>query len=244
MQEAAAAVKAAPQQRLKVANAGDPGTLAGLSAVLVSGDLQASTAGTGDDIPAAARKALADMKDFLPYKSYRLLDAAWFVGGGDSNGQLRGVDGRAYALRLKSVGVGQRLNRTTVSLSLELEDLSGSTRAESRASEADRVLKMLQDQYLELRRERAALREKYLDTHPQAVAVDAKIRETTRQIEEAEASRSAAMRADSSIVYTSFTMNIGETVVVGTSRVNGDKALILLLTAAGAQNTGRSPATK
>ena len=33
------------------------------------------------------------------------------------------------------------------------------------------------------------------------------------------------------VVATSFSMDPGETVVVGTSRLNGDKALILLLTA-------------
>jgi hypothetical protein len=33
------------------------------------------------------------------------------------------------------------------------------------------------------------------------------------------------------IIDTSFTMDIGETVVVGTSRLQGDKALIALLTA-------------
>ena len=33
------------------------------------------------------------------------------------------------------------------------------------------------------------------------------------------------------IIDTSFTMDVGETVVVGTSRLKGDKALIALLTA-------------
>ena len=49
----------------------------GFSIVLVLADLQA---GPGEeDVPPAARKALLDMKDFLPYKSYRLLDAAWVL---------------------------------------------------------------------------------------------------------------------------------------------------------------------
>ena len=47
----------------------------GFSVVLVLGDIQ--SAASSDDVPLAARKALADMKDFLPFKSYRLLDAAW-----------------------------------------------------------------------------------------------------------------------------------------------------------------------
>lgn len=36
-----------------------------------------------------------------------------------------------------------------------------------------------------------------------------------------------------SLIDTSFRMDVGETVVVGTSRLQGDKALIVLLTAVG-----------
>ena len=46
--------------------------------MLVLGDLQAGS--TPDNVPPAAKKALADMKDFLPYKSYRLLDSQWTSG--------------------------------------------------------------------------------------------------------------------------------------------------------------------
>src|SRR5882672_2056739 len=37
----------------------------GFSVVLVLGDMQGGT--TAENVPAAARKALSDMKDFLPY---------------------------------------------------------------------------------------------------------------------------------------------------------------------------------
>ena len=46
-------------------------------------------------MPAAARKALADTKDFLPYKSYRLLDSQWTLccsGSTSAITRLRGVD--------------------------------------------------------------------------------------------------------------------------------------------------------
>src|SRR5262245_60265916 len=49
----------------------------GFSVVLVLGDIQSVP--TPDDVPPAARKALNDMKDFLPFKSYKLLDAAWLL---------------------------------------------------------------------------------------------------------------------------------------------------------------------
>src|SRR5262249_60119083 len=45
----------------------------GFSVVLVLGDSQHAT--TADNVPAAARKALNGMKDFPPYRRYRLLDA-------------------------------------------------------------------------------------------------------------------------------------------------------------------------
>jgi hypothetical protein len=49
------------------------------------------------------------------------------------------------------------------------------------------------------------------------------------------------------VIDTSFNMDIGETVVVGTSRLQGDKALIVLLTAVGRsqarQTTSPGPAT-
>ena len=54
----------------------------GFNVVLLLGDMQD---GSGQDtVPDAARKALADMKDFLPYKGYRLLDYA--VGARSNSG--------------------------------------------------------------------------------------------------------------------------------------------------------------
>src|SRR4029079_16113536 len=49
----------------------------GFSVVLVLGEMQGTGTGPADSVPPAARKALVDMKDFLPYKSYRLLDSQW-----------------------------------------------------------------------------------------------------------------------------------------------------------------------
>ena len=51
--------------------------LRGFGIVLVLGDVQDGA--TSDNIPAAARAALADLKDFLPYRSYRVLDTAWLL---------------------------------------------------------------------------------------------------------------------------------------------------------------------
>jgi hypothetical protein len=59
-----------------------------------------------------------------------------------------------------------------------------------------------------------------------------KIAAIQKELEQEKALRDAASRAGGrSIIDTSFAMDVGETVVVGTSRVAGDKALIALLTA-------------
>ena len=54
--------------------------LTGFSAVLVTGDTEDATSGRGAtpqlEVPAAARKALASISSFLPYKSYSMADAA------------------------------------------------------------------------------------------------------------------------------------------------------------------------
>jgi hypothetical protein len=53
--------------------------LTGLSAVLVSGDEGPATTGRGSapqlEVPDAAKKALASISSFLPYKSYSMVDA-------------------------------------------------------------------------------------------------------------------------------------------------------------------------
>ena len=51
----------------------------GFSVVLVIGGTQGPSSSASENVPDAARKALADMKDFLPYKRYQLLDAAWIL---------------------------------------------------------------------------------------------------------------------------------------------------------------------
>src|SRR6476620_1213769 len=77
------------------------------SVVLVLGDSQS---GSSDTVPPAARKALADMKDFLPYKGYRLLDAQWILGSQRSTSRLRGVDDSEYQLVLRGTPIAGRMH--------------------------------------------------------------------------------------------------------------------------------------
>src|SRR2546426_11362212 len=95
-----------------------PGATYGFSVVLVLGDMQGGT--TAENVPAAARKALADMKDFLPYKSYRLLDSAWVLGSGNVSTRLRGPDDQEYNLNLS--GGSSREDPKTLHLSFQLRD--------------------------------------------------------------------------------------------------------------------------
>ena len=76
----------------------------GYSVVLVLGDVQNASAGD-NNVPPAARKALGDMKDFLPYKSYRLLDAQWILGSQRTVSRLRGANDQEYELTLRGVAI-------------------------------------------------------------------------------------------------------------------------------------------
>jgi hypothetical protein len=55
-----------------------------------------------------AEKALGDVRDFLPYKSYRVLDSAWIHTDGRAETRLSGVQGQDLYLdlRLGSAGRG------------------------------------------------------------------------------------------------------------------------------------------
>ena len=59
--------------------------------MLVLGDIQGTA--IADDVPPAARKALVDMRDFLPFKSYKLLDASWVMCCGQQRIGRRSIGG-------------------------------------------------------------------------------------------------------------------------------------------------------
>src|SRR5205807_3862153 len=75
-------------------------------------------------VPPAAKKALADMKDFLPYRSYRLLDSGWILGANQVSQRLRGVDDQEYELMLSASSQGGADSRT-LQVFFALRDASG-----------------------------------------------------------------------------------------------------------------------
>ena len=125
----------------------------GFSVVLVVGGTQGASAGASDTVPEAARKALADMKDFLPYKRYQLLDAAWILCCGSENqsdnpgsGRVRGPDGRDYLYTVDPGNiVGSKLNlrftmrevQDSLTPAMNVEKLSDTARLELSRQQAE-----------------------------------------------------------------------------------------------------------
>jgi hypothetical protein len=158
--------------------------LRGFGVVLVQGEMQAGAPG-GEAVPAASLKALNDLKDFLPYKSYKLLDTQWTMGSGRLIGSLRGPENTAYTFEVEARpggDAGLLVSRFLL-----------------RGPGDDRM---------------SALYARGLASRDPIDDVFAKIGPMAR-----------------SLIDTSFSMDIGETVVVGTSRLQGNNALIVLLTA-------------
>lgn len=130
--------------------------------------------GSGPEIPANAQKALADLKRFLPFKSYRLVDGAWLSGteGQAVRGRLAGGGAVAYDVTLRFRTTG---GREAPSLFMDLFQLG-----------QEMVVQTKDGPHFDVRH----------------------------------------------LIQTTFDLKEGETIVVGTSKVDGsDEALVVLLTA-------------
>jgi len=201
----------------------------GYSVVLVLGDMQAGS--TPDTVPPAAKKALADMKDFLPYKSYRLLDSQWTLGSSNVSTRLRGADDQDYSLMMSA----RLLDDGARTLSVTFQLREGATDLAER-----RMVEVLTAE--------AKARERYNENHPEvrggvsggvaggvSGGVSGGVGEGGQRGAGSGSGRgvgATTIPRNASLISTSFTMDVGETVVVGTSRLKGgDKALIALLTA-------------
>lgn len=51
-------------------------------------------------LPKGVEKAIADIRDFLPYKSYRIIDSALLRANGTGKADLKGPNGERYSARL------------------------------------------------------------------------------------------------------------------------------------------------
>jgi hypothetical protein len=205
------------------------------SVALVLGEMQGT--GATDNVPPAARKALTDVKDFLPYKSYRLLDTQWTLCCGRSAiiTRLRGPEEQDYGLELtpSNAGAGKWY------VHFALWEPRAAERVETPASSS--AAPTSTEARTELARRLAEVRKGHTEDHPEVARLRAEISMLDmRRREQSMRRTTAAMAPRRPVIDTSFTMDVGETVVVGTSRLKGDKALIALLTAvAASKSTGR-----
>lgn len=136
-----------------------------------------------ENVPANAQKALADIKDFLPYKSYELLDLAWLRSSRRAEAQLSGPGGRTLSAALRFYSPESEPQRIEIQRLVVVE---------------------------------APLLERLLIEAPR----------------QGGAPTAAAPQAIRPLLETSFGMRSGETVVVGTSKLDGPtKALVVLLSA-------------
>ena len=222
----------------------------GFSVVLVLGDMAAAS--TADNVPPAARKALADMRDFLPYKSYRLLDVQWTLccGRAPVVSRLRGPDGRDYDLTLTA-----SVERPKLSIRFVLDEPSDLGETESDvagslvAAEVRREVQFLEQQLAETRKSAQHRYEVGMgvapDQDPKVVELRNRLADMNIKLAEARQRKpggSSPKVHRRAVMDASFRMDVGETVVVGTSRVKGgDKALIALLTAVPQKPSSTSP---
>ena len=217
----------------------------GFSVVLVLGDLQDSS--TADDIPPAARAALGDLRDFLPYRGYRVLDTAWILGSTTqlfrATSRLRGLANQPYDVSLTSSPGGGPAPQ----LQLKFVMREGGGEAPPRGLNPDhpevrryqRQMEreaQLSAELLQLRASRAAVEKDLATSNASLSAEDrrartAQMRDLQIAIDAKQHELEATRSSGQMLIDTSFSMRLGETVVVGTSRVRGDKALIVLLTA-------------
>jgi hypothetical protein len=81
-------------------SAQEAGQLKGFSVVLLLGETQGTV--PVRDLSSSAKKALADIKEFLPYRGYKVLDTQWVAGSswGTSKGRLRGLEEKEYEFEL------------------------------------------------------------------------------------------------------------------------------------------------
>jgi hypothetical protein len=236
--------------------------LHGFSVALVLGDMQGSS--TTDNVPGGAKKALADMRDFLPYKSYKLIDAQWLLCCGGSvtpmtsvSGRLRGaampgsMEEQEYAFTVSvTAATGSKLS---IRFSLRDATTAGKFTAptETFLKYGDNLgtLYLVQMEEnsasrLEAEKELTRLREQFGPNSQKTKEAEQRLAQLQQRGEQlartaaSKASAESARRHESNagsgkaIIDSTFSMEVGETVVIGTSSLKGDKALIALLTAA------------
>ena len=229
--------------------------LSGFHVVLVVGETQKGRSST-ENLPEGAARALKEMGDFLPYKSYRVLDTQWTSCCAPSPTTASGVLQGSFDLLVDGKTVrAQGTYRFSITPSLSAANipvrfvLTGSDFSPSRSTNEAPSGRPAQGSERDLERQRQdvqgeieTLSIRIAETR-QRVAAGVVATSELRPLENKHASlkrrladltadlESVAQAGGSPIIDTSFTMNAGETVVVGTSKLGGEQALIAIVTA-------------
>ncbi len=189
----------------------------GFSVVLLLGETQ--TTGAGDGLPPAPalRKALSDVKDFLPYRSYRVLDTQWLRGGST---RMKGLDDQEYDVDLTGDEIMPNPFHPKTGMLNVIFHLQEVGAAANPSEEFGRSVAAAEMQ------KRLAEMQRSL-TNGTTVAEGGRAR-TSDEI--AQLTKQIRMARARKLIDSKFEMAIGETVVVGTSKIGGDKGLVVLLT--------------
>ena len=85
------------------AHAQESGRIRGFSIVLLLGE-QTGSIMPPKGLSPSAQRAIADIKEFLPYKGYRVLDTQWVAGSefGLSKGRIRGLEQKEFEFEINT----------------------------------------------------------------------------------------------------------------------------------------------
>jgi hypothetical protein len=190
-------------------------TQRGFSVVLLLGETQSTGGGDGLPPAPALRKALSDVRDFLPYKSYRVLDTQWLRGGST---RMKGPDDQEYDVDLAADQIMPNPFHPKEGMLNVVFHLQEVGAAANSSEEYGRSI-----QAAELEKQRASM----LAQMPSAQG--AMVQEMKARLERVE--KQIRLAKARKLIDSRFEMSIGETVVVGTSKIGGgDKGLVVLLT--------------
>ena len=224
----------------------------GFHVVLVVGETQRSSSAPSQSLPEGAAEALNDMREFLPYKHYRVLDAQWSscCAGSQTkiSGRLQGVisasgpNGTANFVQYPYVF---HVTATSAASGIQTRFVLAAGDGRSEPNQSDvredlgRRLKNVADDLATMEVRIQETRRRVDAGVAPALELREAVDRATQLKREAEALQAKLMRldarsdasADAGVMDSSFTMAAGETVVVGTSKLGGDKALIAVVTA-------------
>jgi hypothetical protein len=189
-------------------------TQRGFSVVLLLGETQNAAGGDGLPPAAALRKALSDVKDFLPYKGYRVLDTQWLRGGST---RMKGPDDQEYDVDLAADEIMPNPFHPKEGMLNVVFHLQEVGAAANSSEEYGRSI-----QAADLEKQRTSM----LAQMPSAQG--AMVQEMKARLERLE--KQIRLAKARKLIDSRFEMAIGETVVVGTSKIGGDKGLVVLLT--------------